>query len=387
MKTLLAGLSVLALTAGSAYADPSNPGGGVVTPTADPLMAAWESHAPTPEKTNPVGPGFAGPVIVTPKNGITTIDVEIRKEKDGSEIGSTGQTKFSYIDQVGLTNAVDVDQTNAGIGAISDVIQIGDHNDARVVQETEGASTTGDYAVITQQGDKNDAFIEQNNRFPDGEPANMADIQQGSSTGDANNNLAGISQTGRGNMAEVDQLDGAVFNQAAIDQFGGSNQAEAEQAGGYNVADINQRTLAPPTLDNKAGINQDGWDNLGRIDQDGLANEAQTIQTGNDNYSYTSQIGDDNLADVIQNGNDNMSDVYQAGTGNGVWVAQDGDWNMSWIDQDGTDNQATVAQNTNENWSAIEQGGIGNLAMVTQAGFAASDIQQFGGSNSALVNQ
>ena len=131
MKTLLAGLSVLALTAGSAFADEPTPVKGDITQIKlggdISVNDAWKSAASdnlpkyvgplVPESATPADP--QAPSVEKPKFSAITI----REEKT-----TKGKKTAAYVDQVGWDNRAEIGQTTAGGGAIADLIQVGEGN-------------------------------------------------------------------------------------------------------------------------------------------------------------------------------------------------------------------------------------------------------------------
>jgi len=403
MKTLLAGLSVLALTAGSAYAnEPSNDDAtasvrAISSPGhASTVQGAWDSSAfdtpgvvVAPDPVNPSTPDLADPTIE--KKTITFRGARVKAD------GAQGKESASYIDQVGYKNKADSDQRSAGIGAVSDIIQVGNWNRAEVDQTTAAGSTTGDYAVITSKGNHNDAVVSQTN---DGDSANVADIRQGplddttayGTPEFAIGNDASIAQVGSGNLGLIDQYDaGSKFarnNDAAISQTGQNNKGQIGQNGDRNNASISQTGTY-----NQADIQQTGDRNNGRVDQYGSWNTALIDQDDINNDAYVRQSGYENYAEIDQGGDlgsidgNNVAVIDQWGTSNMASITQT-DWdNSADIFQDGVSNMGSINQTGNWNAAALDQVGSWNAAQIEQTGQNYADVQQYGHYNSALVQQ
>lgn len=414
MKTLLAGLSILALSAGNAYATdtaameqlPTGSGGALS------VEQAWTSSAFDKD------PALQGPIEPLEPTVAEPTDPEVRKPSIAIRDARTnkvnhGKASASYVDQVGSDNQVETDQRYAGWGAISDVIQVGDNNTAQVTQRVGGGDDTGDYAVITSKGDGNNAVIDQFNNPYNNAGRNVADIRQGPDGAEtiyqpdyADDNSASISQTGGGNLGVIDQYEGnglfATANEARIETTGFINKANVDQSGDGNKASIDQDGnyggFGAGGAFNSAQIDQDGDNHRGRIDQTGNRNKAQTIQSGNfggfqahpntdGNSSFIDQNGDWNTALTDQWGSNNHSVIDQWGDHNMASITQEGWGNTSFIIQDGVGNMAASSQTGDWNMSAIDQSGHDNAAEVVQTGQNYADVQQHGYRNSAYVTQ
>lgn len=287
-------------------------------------------------------------------------------------------------------------------------------------------SDIGQQALIAQDGDANDADIDQE---------------------DANNSLAHIRQdsTGEldGNSANVTQLDNAsgskfaagdATNVAIIGQTGGTNSADVRQEFGYNsTVEVHQtgngNTFGLSGASNQVNavnststVNQIGSDNFADSWQTDTVNSSVSIQQGTaetadapaeDAFSNSATAFQLNTADtstaIEQNGqnNDAFTDqtnvwggvisVVQAseGSGNSATATQLGDSNLDnssiWIDQNGEGNSSTVAQeNTFGYTSALAvQDGSDNTSLITQTdGFAQEAVTgQFGDNNTATISQ
>ena len=329
----------------------------------------------------------------------------------------------STIDQIGLGNFADVDQTG-GNGGTSLIEQTGDNDLASVLQSDGGGSGTNN-AIIRQLEGSNvqEANITQNNGTSGAE--NFATIVQDSIQG---GNLANINQDGAGNQAVALQGPGAsddlVFptffgtivrpttpgditnSESSINQLGNGNTASTAQVVGSNGGDNNLAGITQTGDDNSAAILQgtgtgstifgpalsaNDNDNIANILQDGIGNDssiaqggesgfASNTQTGNDNSSVIVQSGGTpffgNSAVVSQTGNDNESEVFQTSSngdlpivpdGTTASVTQNGDDNFSTISQKPLGGHlATVLQTGNGGFSLIEQDGLLNTATLTQ---------------------
>lgn len=154
------------------------------------------------------------------------------------------------------------------------ISQIGDDNTASVIQTAPNA-----YAAIVQNGNSNDADVEQ--------------------SGDGTGYIA-AAQTGDRNFARLQQS-GA-----------GQNVLYASQTGTGNWMWSNQAALG--AIYNGAQLSQDGNYNDMSLDQQGSANLALLTQEGDNNAMSATQLGDGNQLTWIQQGS-NLSDLQITQTG------------------------------------------------------------------------
>lgn len=424
MRNLLAGISVVALTAGVAFAQqvviPQISLDDVPLQPNTNLTQAWDDYAGQLQKLPPEPPQMADP----------TREVEVTKTRPNPmpprmmKVDQTGgQGQNAFVDQIGPdgtdqtgSNVAEITQQTDALGAVADVIQIGVGNLAEVNQFTNDGSTTGDYATITQDGTDNDparsgdapnkALITQTNRAVGFQPENQnkADIQQGPEgpggfmgAGDvpgqnpqALANTAEIDQAGRRNEAKIVQDEdpeapsrlGTSRNEALIVQ-----RKTGNRAGIMQNMDDNDASIRQDGLENVAETNQTGEFNLSRVEQIGDMNENLTDQKGEGNQEFTYQDGTFNQAETIQLGNDNMAVTWQFGIENMASTEQLGNDNMSDILQDGDFNMAEVNQLNDNNVSRLEQLGNNNGFVVMQDGNDWSNVQQSGNSNIVSINQ
>lgn len=405
MKRLMIGISALAFAAGMAGTAHATCSVSCVDQIT--VGSAWKDRAATPDPIHPMTPTPPTPPGEVNPQKPDPFEIEMRMFKHPVK----GQS--AYVDQAGLNNDINIDQDNAGSGAVADVIQIGNDNDASVEQQATGSQNAGSYAVITSNGNDNDAAIRQSN---DAGPADngphYADIQQGGDTmtGSKSNskafgNSASIEQgvDGNGNLTTSTSLKAkilqegietgvAVGNEAKIRQNGDNMFARIDQDGGWNQASIIQVGFGDSAggfgfENNEASISQVGFYNDAATYQEGIGNGSQIDQDGNFNVASHSQTGVDNTALTVQTGYKNLSVIWQDGEGNMASAIQDGLYNKSWITQDGDSNMAEVEQFNGYNYSAVEQLGNANNAAVFQNGHDLADVQQTGNYNTAYVTQ
>lgn len=236
---------------------------------------------------------------------------------------ATAQSSVSTVDQLGISNAVTVDQL--GATAINDSkIKQGldpshfpsDNNVARVIQD--GFNVLKNISIIDQDGSFNDATA----------------TQGGNGVG-GDTNRSKIDQTGTYNAAAVMQGNAQLNNDATIIQSGDGNWASADQ-GGAAQGNSNH---------NDSGITQLGEGNDARVYQGGSSSA-------------------DNISTITQ------TDSFGIGEGNNALVSQHGSANNdSTLSQDGSLNRATITQNSAveiSNISILTQLGLGNIATVNQ---------------------
>lgn len=338
------------------------------------------------------------------------------------EVRQTGSLQGVYTNQsdgngIGMNEARVVQQ--GGVSAFSGVFNL-----AQVEQVGEGNS--GD---VEQQGDLNDALIEQGLAdlgTADLSKNNLARIQQGN--GDqAQNNFAAVTQQGEDNNAHTLQTydnntawtvqngeDNAAYirqkangnqtegHDALVDQFGDDNASVVNQegsakntartvvngdgnassqiqistgsaAGDGNVAYVNQGAL--PDANGLAAVGQFGYAVLDGI-VDNIGNPSTLPASGSEEAeAYQRQEGERNLATTFQFGEPgNYTEQYQLGDDNvsltyqNLYGNPNGGDNYLAHTQDGDANIAGSAQNGSEHKALIDQNGNGNVAGSTQRG-------------------
>lgn len=149
----------------------------------------------------------------------------------------------------------------------------------------------------------------------------LSDFAGGSFT----SNESWISQNGDSNQAAIDQGPSSAFmadrQYADVTQNGYGNQASVTQNGDMNRVRINQNGF------DTASTSQTGSGNMIDLIQNGGSNQFSATQTGNDNSIVFTQNGA-NQASVTETGNSNSVHYNQAQGGMSVNIALKGD-NMS----------------------------------------------------------
>jgi hypothetical protein len=306
---------------------------------------------------------------------------------NGQDIFQNGRSNWAYQNQRGNGNYASAYQTDFFSGQSnkstqlqqydgnsSYVYQYGDYNEARVDQTDNNGWGWHGYnsGDITQLGDINKAFIEQNGLF------NVGCIFQ---DGDAN--YASLKQIGHYNTtgdswipSGISCLDeylppifGALFfntivqlgngNNGTIDVYGDWNETYLWQAGNDNMS----ATMINGSF-NDMGVYQHGNYNSAEINVDGYDNATFIVQTDKDwsfwGFYESDAVG--NVADI---------DIYNDGFGgndNVAGILQVGDWNDAYINIFGDDNLANIQQKGDVNFAVINQYSDNNIAITNQTG-------------------
>lgn len=257
-------------------------------------------------------------------------------------------------------------------------------------------------ATLSQNGNDQSATFSQTGN------GNVATVRQltGSASSPNVGNVASVTQTANAsptNQVFIDQLNGADYNQATIQQSGGSNNRAAIEQNGGNGFRSGGSTLQAAGL-GSAPLATDG--NYGAIRQVGSGNNQTTIYQNagplggsGANYGNIVQLGSNNGLTVIDqqnNSTQNRAQIEQgligaAGTGNSGVVRQsdNSSLNLGLIKQAGESQTAEVLQTSvsAENEARVDQSGQSGLALIYQTGDASNnqaEVTQV--SNSAQPN-
>ncbi|WP_299682723.1 curlin [uncultured Dokdonia sp.] len=308
----------------------------------------------------------------------------------GSAIGAnTGESI-----QNGSSNAVQVRQAGTSQSTLTD--QNGTANLARVMQTGNvngNQSLSGqlnfaeveqtgfnNQSTIFQEGDYNNAMIDQNN--DNDTAANRAMIMQGTAN-QAEMNAATIEQDGEDNSAYTLQT-------------WDNSDASTVQSGSGNISEISQNAGPEDSQGQFAVVTQIGVDNESRVDQDNAA--------GSDarNVAYTAQTGNNNNAEQIQSANGSTGNIAVVAQGQGnqlfqvpaseqVWFNTlafdpsvtdggnnigDSDNGVAFQQQNGDGNQGFIGQyasTVDSNNGAQLQDGNNNAAYLSQNAFGSSN--------------
>ncbi len=340
-KYLITTASVLALLATPVFAD---------TPDR-PVDQDYESHDPLEIEIPQLEHDLNA-------NIVPTSDLEAPGE------GLTNQT--STISQSGWQNEAFTNQAYGNEG-ISSIQQIGDANQATVIQ--------------AENGDRSSAGF--------GTPANQSTIIQG---------VGGDGGASHENVASVTQI-------ADPDAAGPTNVSLITQDSDDAVGASVTATLYQEGLGNDSNISQTGADNETTVSQFGWNNDSLVNQGGWNNNTIVGQSGENNVSDVWQRGEYNSAALWQEGNDNGAWVEQGGSYNSLDSTQTGDGNNATLRQRgfNNETGDALgidnNQEGNGNTTTITQnsiessivnaqlGDYQSSTLTQRGGVNNSIVNE
>lgn len=332
-KLLLAGISALAITSASAFAQDNSSS---VNQTGDGAVATVTQDGANDRSSVSQSGGGTVTIHQTGVQGSTSTvttsaddrppesTVTVTQSDTGGSTAGTGQANVSTVVQdnvngFGLT----------GTGSTVDVTQV--HNAAGTGQNSsyvqQGRNAVSGQVTVNQNGGENISYY--------------------SSTTSTDNDAL-INQTGVGNNSVVlqDFQGGAALATVTQNNAGGPvNSAYVDQ-----VSDGFAATPAEFAYGAEAHINQDGSGNSSSIVQSGFST---TVAAGN--YAENDQTGDGHSSSILQGGIDNFASVTQSGLGN---------WSS--VDQAGSANSAIVNQSSNANVSTVSQGGNNNAATVTQ---------------------
>jgi len=227
------------------------------------------------------------------QEGSSTSEIRQSGQFHTAGVRQEGDDNFSRIDQTGVNGDVgDPNEPNGApiptdIDERLGVWQTGDQNRSEVDQ-----FGTNQFSDIRQNGFSNESYVTQNIvalTVPGELGADASVNQQG------DDNLSRITQSGRGDIAYVDQI--GNLNHSIIMQ----------NAGGVgNEADVNQ-----DGDDGRSRIEQSGTDNFARLNQDGLLNQSFITQGGATNQAFVNQAASGNVSAITQNGTGGLVTVNQ----------------------------------------------------------------------------
>lgn len=332
-KLLLAGISALAITSASAFAQDNS------------------------SSVNQTGTGAIATVTQDGANDVSTIDQSSGGTVTVHQTGVQGSTSTvtTGADDRPPESTVTVTQSDTGTSTAG----TSQANVSTVVQDNVngfGLSGTGSTVNVTQVHNaagtgQNSSYVQQGRNAVSGQvtvnQTGGENISYYSSTTSTDNDAV-INQTGIGNNSVVlqDFQGGSALATVTQNNAGGPvNSAYIDQ-----VSDGFAATPAEFAYGAEAHINQDGSGNSSSIVQSGFST---TVAAGN--YAENDQNGDGHSSSIMQGGIDNFASVTQSGLGN---------WSS--VDQGGNANSAVVTQSSNANVSTVSQGGSNNAATVTQ---------------------
>ncbi len=303
---------------------------------------------------------------------------QIGQEAEGTS-GYIYPWDYDAAQQVGVNNAANVNQNGVGnlanfkqgrdnvhsfddgivydFGSVSEAVfnslsisQSGQENTAIINQM--GNNNTAD---TTQSGSENVSTTEQWGNLDVASTSqfgieNTSFVTQSDFNGLGGDKSASVFQNGNSNYALVHQYEdyySAISpgaQNADISQLGSSNQtliyqtgtasASSKIGGDNNLHDINQRIIAPFTVENAADLASYGDFNAVNLTQSGLGgNSAEVLQEGDyngvtlnqnrqDGYAMITQTGDNNTLNLTQNGVGNSFQISMVGSSNALSLTQ-----------------------------------------------------------------
>ncbi len=265
---------------------------------------------------------------------------------NSSLVGQTGTLQNALVHQIGTAQSSKIKQT------VND-------NDAFVYQGVNPGQIMGggvnisakNIADIDQNGNKNYAFISQNNWD------NTAIQKQVGDRNDATiwQDEKGFSYPNLKGHDKATQTQTGNDNKGTIDQ-GTSGNNPLPVVGTFPMMNaLSSAVPANPHGDNVAVQTQKGNFNLAYTSQGGMRNDSKI------NQNSTSQAATAlarNEANHYQYGNDNIAETTQVGFKNRDNILQEGNWNKSFTNQNGF---------SSGNMNAVSQQGSYNVSNVTQS--------------------
>jgi len=258
-----------------------------------------------------------------------------------------------FINQDGENNEgeiIQLDQYN-----YANISQEGTNNNTMIFQQPSPSQTEGHWAEVTQNGDSNQAEVDQIR----GQTQHTTTVAQR-----GNDNFTSISQNGwyGGSTAEVTQIgnsnravhqfdneDGSgLYSEGVINQLGDNNLASqvVEFKTRRNIKMSIEQIGNNNTATQHIGIHDPGWGIRSafvdlKIKQDGYSNTATQTTLS----AYGRELGSEyTTATISQYGNFNEAHGTQAGQLNANSIIQIGNNNYAKIDQSGISNNATINQ-------------------------------------------
>lgn len=284
-------------------------------------------------------------------------------QSNDATVDQIGNDNESTIGQTGTLNEAYIQQGGFGGGAVQS-------NNAE--------------ATIEQAGSMNDATINQRQGFSGGTAESIHSIDQ-----DGTSNVATLTTFNGGNFGIITQ-EGDENEARGRQSVGSGNMIDALQVGSLNWIDVNQLsstngsvTITQNGSENVAAVNQTGSDNTVSIEQGVFGGAESSIaeftQLGDGNYFETKQVrsvgnsvtgtqtGDDNYYRASLRGSDNTVTMDMEGDANrGSWSIGSLGWphqpagNSISIDVDGSDNYSTGSIAGDYNTVTVVQEGLGN---------------------------
>lgn len=382
-KYLIAGVSVLALSATGAIADEAtinNYGGN---------GAAYIDQLDT-----------TGNATATITQGVDGVPANISSERDTAAIKQEGagnlratieQNTDNNLIGFGERNVAGISQAEgAGSSARATIEQAESQNRAGVLQ----ASSNND-GTVQQTGFNGRALIIQDDSDFNGLDGNSgaSDFRLRANAPDNTDNLT----TGLGfdaNLTNGRFVPGGLRADTSAEGEASNSDATVRQGQGFAGFAENARALVLQSGDNQsADVDQDGFDQKAYVSQEDANNTAIVLQEAafdDNNQAIVNQTGAGNLGDIYQQADLSFASIDQGGDNNDAFVEQLGERTSAIIDQEGGNNFADAYQTGIRDESTITQSGYNNDAVTYQAFDTIRDvatINQTGDNNEAQILQ
>ena len=324
------GSSVLALMAGSAFAQVTNVGTNrsEVQDNGRDNKALVENGAQGNDRNSSL-------IIFSGNGNRATVEQVGYDNLSRSE--HQGDLNTSFVRQRGYRNSVTL-------------LQVGNGNGSSIDQYLDpGVGLYPDrVANVEQRGNANSSSIVQVSG------TSTATVRQGTATEASNGGVSTIYQFSTGNVATVTMV-------------GGSPDAA-------NRSHIEQTRIDPIFTANSATVNIGGSFNLSYLYQVGARNVSVHSMTGTQNTIIDKSYGDSDSSSIIQDGYRNFATVNQyAGNRNSSRIEQrdqfgGGGDRQVYVSQGGSDNSSTVIQRYTSNNAVVNQSGLGTISSIAQMG-------------------
>ncbi len=288
--------------------------------------------------------------------------------------GQQAENNVALVDQDGDLNDASIQQTYDNSEAWT--VQNGSGNQSMVNQDAGPEDTAGHYAYTNQQGNDNQNAIMQSGNGQ----SNWAWTYQ-----DGDNNLSKQVQD-QGDFVGSGFVNYAMVDQG-VDQVGLISDIKTDLEGVDSR--INTSPLVANTTNSVALQKQTGGDLDAETHQFGNANHSEQYQSGygNDAYMLQNSDGTGNYGRQDQIGTQSTAGLAQVGSGNKAWQRQADDNNEVMSTQVGNGNLLNTFQDGNGNRGMSSQYGTDNAALLVQRGGHSYSIEQNGTGNQANVLQ
>lgn len=307
-------------------------------------------------------------------------------EGNDTNLSQTGDQNFAVLDQNGEGNQAFVDQINNIVGVVPGA--------DTVIAEAPN-SVLGGLGELFESVFPEDPYTE---LLPNAPGTSVSSdprpdiVQENPFEG---RDLFGDIREIKEDNPIMDFLETLANNVVTLAQEGTLNAADIDQgdsAGRGNVAIVNQDGLS-----NTASIEQVYGANWGQVEQNGESNVAtikqSLVEGSNLNVAYVKQDSGNDMAEIFQDGSRNFAAILQddneefAGL-NTATINQDGFNNIARVTQRGGSNSAEITQLGDMNLAQVLQDGFNNLGTIFQNGMGnEATISQLGSDNVGFISQ